>query len=172
MSFHFTKHSLFIYLFLIIIAGGCKNSSKPDVPSATSAAPTVAEDGPEIPGIPEEVMVRLLNECTYVDYIFHTLPFSLSQSEDPSIDQNIYYIDFKNPVKRIPKDCKPIGRKFFHIKGEIEYDVDVYLTTHCKFYVFVDKKNKPMYANYMTETAVKFYANIAQQARGATGQPH
>ena len=36
--------------------------------------------------------------------------------------------------------------------------------------VFVDKKNKPMYANYMTETGVKFYSQIAQQAMGAAGQ--
>ncbi|MBL0099052.1 MAG: hypothetical protein IPP49_02550 [Saprospiraceae bacterium] len=48
--------------------------------------------------------------------------------------------------------------------------MDVYLTNYCKFYVFVDKTNKPIYANYMTDAGVNFYANVAQQARGTIPQ--
>ncbi|MBK8668717.1 MAG: hypothetical protein IPN89_04315 [Saprospiraceae bacterium] len=164
------------WVLSIVIVGliACKGDSKKEAsptaskPNATVTAPETT--GPEIPGVPEQVMVKLLNECTYVDYIFHKLPFSLSQSEDNAIDQNISFIDFKRPLVRIPKDCKPIGRKFFQIKGEIVYDVDVYLTNYCKFYVFVDKTNKPIYANYMTDAGVNFYANVAQQARGTIPQ--
>lgn len=152
----------------------CKSEKQPNPEKTaenTAVTTTAAEtEGPEIPGVPKEVLIKLLNECTYVDYIFHKLPFSISQSEEPGIDQNISFINFDKPVIRIPKDCKAIGRKFFHIKGEIVYDVDVYLTNNCKFYVFVDKKNKPMYANYMTDAGVQFYSNIAQQARGAAQQ--
>ncbi len=151
-----------------LIALSCKNDPKKSEENQTIVVPAVAT-GPEIPGVPEEVMLRLVNECTFIDYIFHKLPFSLSQSEDASIDQNIGFIDFAKPLKHIPKDCKPMGRKFFQIKGEIVYDVDVYLSTKCKFYVFVDKKNKPMYANYMTDAGVKFYSQTAQQARTSIG---
>ncbi len=166
---------LYTLTFIAIsMLAGCKseqkNKTETAVTQADPASSSQAAEGPEIPGVPKDVMVKLLNECTYVDYIFHELPFSLSQSEDPSIDQNISFIDFNKPLGRIPKNCKAIARKFFQIKGEIVYDVDVYLTNECKFYVFVDKKNQPLYANYMTEAGVKFYSQIAQQARGAIQQ--
>ena len=165
------KMTLFVTL---IFFASCKSERKPttEKPSENTVLlpPPAETEGPEIPGVPKEVLIKLLNECTYLDYIFHKLPFSISQSEEPGIDQNISFIDYTKPVIRIPKECKAIGRKFFHIKGEIVYDVDVYLTNNCKFYVFVDKKNKPIYANQMTEAGVQFYANIAQQARGATQQ--
>ncbi len=158
------KHLLQVGI-LIILGFGC--GPKNDPKAASEQVPEQKITGPEIPGVPAEVIQRLLDECTYVDYIFHKLPFSLSQSEDPSIDQNILYIDYNKPLKHIPEDCVPIGRKFFLIKGESAYDVDIYLSNQCKFYVFVDKTNKPIYANYMTEDGVKFYANVAQQARAA-----
>jgi hypothetical protein len=161
----------FYFFVLLLVIAGCKNKSKNISNAATvSADQTEYLDGPEISGVPKEVMVKLLNECTFIDYIFHDLPFSLSQAEDPSIDQNIEFIDFKRPLGRIPKGCKPIARKFFQIKGEIVYDVDVYLSDKCKFYVFVDKKNKPVYANFMTESGIKFYTQVVEQARGAI--PH
>ncbi|MBC7884448.1 MAG: hypothetical protein H7X99_03190 [Saprospiraceae bacterium] len=160
---------LFLLLSLVF---GCRNKSKlPDETANNKTEESVSVNkGPEIPGVPKEVLIRLLNECTYVDYIFHTLPFSISQAEDPSIDQNISFIDYTKPLGHIPKECKSIGRKFFHIKGEIVYDVDVYLTNNCKFYVFIGKDKKPMFANYMTEAGVKFYAHMAQQARGSMNQ--
>lgn len=162
------KHLLGVSL-LISVGIGC--GQKGDTKAGTQQGLQQTAKGPEIPGVTEAVMQRLLDECTYVDYIFHKLPFSLSQSEDPSIDQNILFIDYNRPLKHIPEGCAPIGRKFFLIKGESAYDVDIYLSNQCKFYVFVDKANKPVYANYMTEEGVKFYANVAQQARAATQQP-
>ncbi|MBK7636603.1 MAG: hypothetical protein IPJ13_21790 [Saprospiraceae bacterium] len=64
--------------------------------------------------------------------------------------------------------CKPIAVKFFQIKGNIVYDADVYLSDKCNFYVFVDKSNKPIFANQMTETGRNFYNNIIRQVTGAT----
>lgn len=156
--------ALFFYIFFLVNTG-CKSDNK----SASEPAVTeseVDESTPLIPGVPEEVMLKLVNECTYVDYIFRELPFSLSQDEPPSIKQNILFIDYKRPLGRIPKSCKPDGRKFFQIKGEIVYDVDVYLLNNCTFYVFVDKDNKPIYANYMTQEGLNFYNNIIKQAEG------
>ncbi len=159
--------SLFSLIVSFFFLFSCKGETKKVDKVEPKPEVVVDMSQPEIPGITNEVMIRLLDQCTYVDYIFHSLPYSISQNEDPSIDMNISFIDYKRPVGRIPKDCKPIGRKFFHIKGEIVYDVDVYLTNNCKFYVFVDNKNKPIFANYMTEEGLKFYADMASRARGA-----
>lgn len=163
------KMNIFYLLFLIGLVSivSCNSKSEQKATSTTTPAITpVAEDlGPEIPGVPEEVLLKLFEECTFIDYIFHKLPFSLSQNEDKSIKQNISFIDYARPLKHIPKNCKPIARKFYQIKGEIVYEADMYLDKDCKFYVFIDKSNKPIYANYMTEAGIKFYAGIAQQAR-------
>lgn len=161
-----TKFFTFLILFSVIHFG-CKSKNSEQL--TTNATPAKVEEiiGPEIPGLPQDVMVKLLNECTYVDYIFHVLPFSLSQDEDPSINQNIGFIDINRPLKRIPAHCKKAdGRKFFLIKGNVVFDVDVYITKNCKFYVFVDKQNKPIYANYMTQAGITFYENIIKQASG------
>lgn len=170
-----TSFSKLFLLGILAFALSCKQEKKQETtpPAAqngqTAAAPAQAT-GPEVPGIPEMVMVKLLNECTFVDYIFKDLPFSLSQNEDPSIDQNISYIDINRPVGKLPTNCKATARKFFQIKGEIVYDVDVYLGQGCNFYVFVDKTNKPVYANYITADGVKFYMNVISQAVGSIKQ--
>ncbi|MCZ2100825.1 MAG: hypothetical protein LC107_04720 [Chitinophagales bacterium] len=155
---------LFFILGLLLNVG-CKSDNKPASPT-TQVQDNVDMSSPEIPGVPEEVMLRLINECTFIDYIFSQLPFSLSQDEPPSIKQNILFIDYTKPVGRIPKHCKPDGRKFFQIQGEIVYDVDVYILNGCNFYVFVDKENKPMYANYITPEGMNFYNNTIKQAEG------
>jgi hypothetical protein len=156
-----------LYLILTIIgmsAIGCNNKQKPE---NTAKGPTVEQSA--IPGVPADVIQKLLDECTYIDYIFHTLPFSLSQNEDPSIDQNILFTDFNRPIGKIPAGCKPIARKFFKIGGEFAYDVDVYFTNGCQFYVFV-KDNKPLYANYMTQEGINFYNKMISMVNAQTGQ--
>jgi len=156
--------------FLVLIFFSCKPEADKTKPATSETPPAAVPSGPAIPGLPQDVMIKLLNECTYIDYIFHVLPFSLSQSEDPSIDQNIAFIDINSPLGTIPTGCKADARKFFQIKGEIVYDVDVYITKNCKFYVFVDKNNKPMYANKMTQAGINFYENIIKQAAGMNPQ--
>ena len=154
------KYIVYLFVIGLILNIGCKTEKK------DTQEEEVDMSKPEIPGIPEDVMLKLLNECTYFDYIFKELPFALSQDEPPSIKQNILFIDNTRPLVRIPKRCKSDGRKFFHIKGEIVYEADVYILNGCNFYVFVDKSNKPIYANYITQEGVNFYANIINQAKG------
>jgi hypothetical protein len=154
----------FILLTLITILTACNSDISKS--STTPIKEIVTNTGPAIPGFPKDAMIKLLNECTYIDYIFHKLPFSLSQNDDPSINQNISFLDVEKPLEYIPAGCKPDARKFFQIKGDIVYDVDVYIQKGCHFYVFVDKKNKPIFANRMTEAGINFYNNILQQAAG------
>lgn len=152
---HFLKFGFFIVLILVF---ACKSENKSTIAVAD------VDNSPEIPGIPQDVMEKLLDECTFVDYIFRDLPFSLSQSEPQAIKSNIAFIDYTRPLGHIPKNCTPDGRKFFQIKGEIVYDVDVYILGNCHFYVFVDEANKPIYANYITQAGVNFYNDVINQA--------
>jgi hypothetical protein len=103
---------------------------------------------------------KMLQEVDYIDYIFHNLPISVSQDEKASINSNILFIK-NEPIKSLPLDCKPIGRKFFSIKGEAYLIADVYFGNGCAAYVFLDGE-KPIYANAMTEQGVTFYKKIIE----------
>ena len=152
-------------LALCIFFIGCgEKKSK----ATTENSKSGISSGHLIPGISQEIYTKLLDSCSNIDYIFHDLPFSRSQSDDPDINQNIMFIDINKPVGQLVPGCKPIARKFFQIKGNIVYDADVYLSDKCNFYVFVDKSNKPIFANQMTETGRNFYNNIIRQVTGAT----
>jgi len=125
------------------------------------------KDGPkkeeELPGISAKEFDQLMVECDFIDYIFSYLPFSLSQDEDVSIKQNISFISEK-PLKIIPKDCKPMARKFFQVKGLTKWEADVYFSDNCAFYVFI-KDNKPIFANYMNEAGKVFYTDLINRSK-------
>jgi len=134
-------------------------------------APTVATDKKEVsnqkdfnvPALPKEVLQKLYNEATYIDYIFYNLPFSISQDDKPSINSNLNLIS-QEKLGPIAMGCKPIGREFFHIGGEIVFEAEVYFQGGCYGYVFLDKE-KPIYANKISESGMKFYTNIISQAQ-------
>lgn len=157
--------SIFLFSFLIL---GCKE------PTTTTATQTKTnqeqtdkkyKNYDPIPSIPQAEVMKMWDECTLIDYIFHDLPFSMSQNEQGSIRANLNYIS-KEPVNHIPVECKAIGRQFFQVGGDIYMEADVYLGEGCKFYVFVENE-KPKYANYMTEDGEKFFKTMFDQASGA-----
>lgn len=150
----------FLSFTLLILLSGCQQK-EPSAPA--QAAPSAPA---ELPGVPSDILNRLMDECTGIDYIFNELPFSLSFQEEPGIDQNIAFIDPAIRVGPIPADCKPMARKLFLIKGEIAYEADVYYSGKCKFYVFLGKDKKPLYANGISAAGVQYYLQVFQQAQG------
>jgi len=163
-------------VFLAMIASGCKT----ETPKSSSTPVTAVDTKPtatalkfDLPPLPIEVYTRLFEEATYVDYIFYDLPFSVSQSEKPSIQANVLMID-QSEIKIMAPECKPIGREFFHFDGEIEWEADLYFTKDCLGYVFL-KDQKPIYANAISAKGGEFYSNLINQAskiqkRGFNGQ--
>lgn len=152
-----------VFLFVISIILSCKDSANRNAPKENGR--DQVSQGPQIPGATPELIQKLLAECTGIDYIFDNWPISMSQDEDPSIDQNILFIDLKRPVGQIPPHCRKEGRKFLKMGAQEAYMVDFYFGDNCNFYVFRDKKNMPLYANYMTTAGVNFYQNIFNQVK-------
>lgn len=149
---------LIIYIAALSFSA-CKDQK--DTPTKSPAAKL-----PAMPSVPPEILNKLMDECTGIDYVFHELPFSLSFQEEPGIDQNIAFIDPYTPVGQIPPGCKPLARKLFLIKGEIAFEADVYYSGKCQFYVFIGKDKKPLYANGMTRAGIEYYKQVFQQAQG------
>jgi len=170
MKIHF---ALLLISFLTVFS--CKEKAKnSDVnPIKETTTEVVNQEMLEsLPMVPIEIMQKLWNECEFIDYIFFDLPFSMSQTEQPSIRANLNYID-RSAIGPRPKSCKPIAREFFQINGEIVYEADVYYSEGCKYYVFFDGKT-PVYANKMSAAGEQFYNQMITQAlqmqKGAQGQ--
>ena len=144
------KNALIItILFLGIIS--CKNETKP-----------LNGKFGDLPALPDADMIKLRNETTYIDYIFHELPFSVSQDDKPSIQSNLSLIS-PQKMGAIGMDCKSIGREFFQIDGTIEYEAEVFFQDGCYGYVFYVNQ-KPTYANKISQSGITFYNNLIQQA--------
>lgn len=155
-------------LLILLVATflfSCKSDST-DSKSSQSADKVQVANGYEI--LPRTVVERMWNEAEMLDYIFHELPFSMNQSEKPSIQANITYIS-SEPQPQIPAGCKPMARQFYQVKGEIELEADIYFGNGCHFYVFfVD--GKAQYANKMSQAGIDFFTNMIGKAMNASKQ--
>lgn len=118
------------------------------------------ENKTTLQALPKEMIDKMYAEVDYIDYLWHDLPFSLSQEEKESINTNISFIS-DQAVEVIPTACKSIGRKVYNIKGNIYLTADVYFTPSCQFYVFLEGE-KPIYASKMTAQGVTFYTQVIQ----------
>ena len=159
-----------LYLSLFIFAlslFACKAEEKKST-EALAETQQVSNQEAVYPMLPVELHNKLYNEVDFLDFIFHTLPFSMNQAEKESVQANIAYIG-RSPVMGIPAHCKPIAREFFQIQGEIVIEADIYFTDPCYFYVFV-VDGKPSYANMMSETGRSFFQNTINQALAASKQ--
>ena len=156
-----------VFLLSILCAFGISCSNNKAKPANSNAENTEQVESSnvtltELPGVPTEQLAHLWNNCEFVDYIFHNLPFSLSQSETPAIQANLNFISTKAAGKIDLKSCKPMGREFFQVNGEIVMEADVYYSPNCYFYVFV-KDEKPIYANKISQSGMAFYHQITTQ---------
>lgn len=139
--------------WISILFIGCKGQEK-NVVKLTSDNEFI------YPVLPIQQQSYLFENVESIDYIFQDLPFSLSQSEKPSIQTKIAGIS-QNGVKA--NGCSPIARMFFQIKGEILFEADVYFTPpDCHYYVFLEN-GKALYANQMGEQNINFYLQFLKQ---------
>ena len=148
-------------IILILIIASCKSETKAPVPQATGP---VNESGLE--PLPVDEIIFLFNEATYVDYIFHDLPFSLSQSDVKAVQANVGMISSGTPYN-FKNNCKSMGREFFHVNGEIVWEAELYFDPEnkCSAYIFY-KNKKPVYANAISDAGIKFYTNLLNQNLG------
>ena len=151
-----------LYFFIGCLALSCKSDGKKDNTSASPSIEIKNTKFENLPPLPQDKLRQLYADATYIDYIFYDLPFSISQDNKPSIHSNLQMISIEQ-MGGILKDCKSIGREFFHVGGNIAYEAEIYFQDGCYGYVFMDKQ-KPIYANKVSEAVMKFYSNIIAQA--------
>ncbi len=144
---------------------GGKQANNDQQEIKTLATSTNSED--KFYTIPQSIIMEVWNEADLLDYIFHDLPFSMSQDQQASIRTNVTYIA-QEAQASIPAGCKPIGKQFFAKQGNIFLEADIYFDDNCRFYVFFQNE-KAVYANKMSPAGVNFFNAMISQALNATG---
>ena len=138
------------------------NQDKPTAPTAApTTPPPAAEPAATLPSVPLELLEKLWQEGTQVDFIFYNYPFTMSLNEKPAIQHAVRHIAEK-PAPLKP-ECKAMGRVTYQIKGDIVLDGDFYFSAGCTYFVF-EKNRTKTYANYMTDDAIQYFNKQIQQA--------
>ncbi len=143
-----------IILFLFSLAFVACNQDKPAATTPPPTAPAPAEPAATLPSVPLELLEKLWNEGTQVDYIFYNQPFTMSLSDKPSIQYAVRHVA-EQPAPLKPA-CKAMGRVTYQIKGDIVLEGDFYFSTGCTYFVF-EKNRVKTYANYMTDDGIKYF---------------
>jgi hypothetical protein len=85
---------------------------------------------------------------------------SMSLDEKTSIQYAIRYIAEDPAI--LKTECQPAGHVIYQINGNIALEGDFYFSSGCTYFVFMEKQ-KPVYANFMTDEGIKYFNNQIQQ---------
>lgn len=139
-----------LLMVVVTFVIGCKSKNKIEPEEKTSNELIY-------PIMPIQQQSYLFDNVEMIDYIFQDLPFSLSQSEKPSIQAKIAGIAQEGVTQ---SDCTPMARMFFQYKGEIIIEADVFFAPpDCQHYIFYED-GKPVYANKMAPQNIQFYSQF------------
>lgn len=128
-------------------------------------AKTVQEEPAQkvLPQIPQAEVAKLYAECSSVDFIFKSLPISVSQTDKPSLQAMAASID-PSIKANVDPNCQPMARQIYLIDGEIYMESDIFYSEFCKYYVYY-KNNEAVYACGMSATQMNFLQNILAQVK-------
>lgn len=155
-----------VYIFLIAATFfACNQSEKPsntdqanNTPATTTPAPAASAE--QYPPMPVDTLRMLYDNTDYIDFVFYTEDFSISQNEKPSIQSSLTHISGEQAM--LNPGCKPIGRIFYQIEGANRFEAEFFLSKDCIYYLFY-QNGKKMYASKMTQQGFNFFANIYNQ---------
>ena len=121
------------------------------------ASEQVAGAPPGPPRLPRAEMQRLVDSVDYVDYLFHELDFSMSLDDERGVRYALAQIGEEAAVPAAT--CKPIGRIFYQISGEVVAQADLYFSAGCTYVAFVDDAGAVTYVNEMSDVGEDFLNN-------------
>lgn len=116
---------------------------------------------PSLPSVPLELLEKIWQEGTQVDYIFYNYPFTMSLPDKASIQYAVRHI--AEGTTTLKPECKAAGRVTYQINGNIVLEGDFYFSTGCTYFVF-EKNREKVYANYMTDDGIQYFNSQIQQA--------
>ena len=139
----------------------CNNEKTTETTTEAQTAQPATPDVPSLTSVPVDLLQRIFQHGTQVDYIYHYYPFTASLNEKAAIQNAVRHIS-EAPAPST-STCKPAGIVTYQIDGDIVLRADFYFETNCTYFVFYDKDNNK-YGNYMTKDGVDFFNNQIQQS--------
>lgn len=158
MKFHFLG---FLFFVTLMACNSANDGNQQSAATPAQTVPVTPTPAPTLPSVPLPLLEKIYREATQADYIFYNYPFTLSLTEQGSIQYSTRHIA-EDPAPLKP-ECKAAGRITYQIKGEIVLEGDFYFSTGCTYFVFYEKQEKK-YANYMTDEGIKYFNEQIQQA--------
>jgi len=157
-----------LYKFLIISALACSlvfiscnGSSSESTENTTTEAPAAAEA--TFPTPPTDFLQDIFDRVDYIDFVFDKTNFSISVSDKPNAQRNVTYLT-QNAVEDI--NCTPyMGRMYFSSEGVEIAVAQMHYSDDCKYFIFVDKHQRPKYACTMSQAGLAFFENIFKQVQ-------
>jgi hypothetical protein len=134
---------------------------------ATPAPVTTEAPTTPYPSITQEKMMYLYDNCDYIDFVFYTTNFSMSQNTQAAVRTTLGTVS--TTQAKVLSSCQPIGRVFFQVDGQNAAEADLFFGGACLYYLFLEDGTYK-YGNQLTEGGMGFYQKIFQQAAGQGGQ--
>lgn len=142
---------LFFIVAFLFYCGGNSNSRQQQ--QANNSKVT-------LPGLPEQTLINLWEQCDFLDYIWYNASFSMSQEAQRDIRAALEHIGTASPG--LNAECQPAGRIFYQIDGSNVLEADIFISEQCTYFVFHENGQRK-YANSISESGLAFFKQIFAQ---------
>ncbi len=144
------------FLGLSVMFISCNGGSSENTANATAETPAAQQA--TFPTPPTDFLQDIYERVDYIDFVFDKTNFSVSVSDKANAQRNVTYLS-QDAVKDI--NCTPyMGRMYFSSEGVEIAVAQMHYSDNCKYFIFVDKHQRPKYACLMSEAALAFFENI------------
>lgn len=136
------------------------NSEEETTTSTSTQAAAPAAELTTYPSITQEKMMYLYENCDYIDFVFYSTNFSMSQGDQAAIRATLSGVSTDGA--RVASTCQPIGRVFFQVDGVNVEEADLFFGGECLSYVFY-QDGKYAYGNQLAQSGFDFYQKVFAQ---------
>jgi hypothetical protein len=148
-----------IYAFLVVnFLAACQQASPKkkvvETGSAVASVPT-----PNYPSIPRETMEMLWSNCTNIDLIFTSLPYSVSTNSNQESRPLLMHIS--TDAAFVDDKCPMIASVVYLSNGKIVLESNLYYSSNqqCQYMVFLEN-GQPKYANYLSQQGKDYFNQL------------
>lgn len=145
-------------LMLIISCNGSQTNSSENATTEVAAAPKATLPVPET-----AFLTDIFERVDYIDFVFDKTNFSISVTDKANAQRNVTYLT-QSAVEDV--NCTPyMGRMYFNSEGVGMATAQIHYDDACKYFIFVDSKQRPKSACVMSDAGLAFFENIFKQVK-------
>lgn len=148
------RTTLLILVFLQLIIS-CKNDGKSSNSKGAGSGKKI-----DLNGISADQLTKLRQECTSIDIISLKKEVNVSMSFDNQQAVAIILSFITEEKANLTNMCLPEAHLVCQRNGDVFQEMDLYYQNGCNALVFMDKDNKPVSANQISNEGVDFFNNF------------